>query len=72
LRWLLFEHVYGCSALETLRAWKRQQYEIEAERIRRQAKLDRKMYDSGIRYSPARAAPLWIDITTASGLRESK
>jgi hypothetical protein len=50
LRWLLFEHVYGRPAFETLKAWK-QQRDLE-ERRRREAAADGSPVQ--IKFSPAR------------------
>ncbi len=47
LRWLLFEHVYGRPAFETLKAWKKS--EDEAARQREEA-----MVDLGVKRSPSR------------------
>ena len=50
LRWLLFEHVYGRPAFETLKAWK-QQRDLE-ERRRREAVAD--VSPLQVKLSPAR------------------
>ena len=50
LRWLLFEHVYGRPAFETLKVWK-QQRDLE-ERRRREAAADGSPVQ--IKFSPAR------------------
>lgn len=51
LRWLLFEHVYGRPAFETLKAWKHQR-DLE-ERRRREAVAE--TLPAGAKFSPARS-----------------
>ena len=66
LRHLFFEHVYGRSALEHLKEWKRRKEAEEAEARRRAAELTAAApsVDSGVRFSPARAVPSERVITT--------
>ena len=51
LRWLLFEHVYGRPAFETLKAWKQQRDLEERRRLEQAAKIPA----GEIRFSPARS-----------------
>ncbi|GEM_PF-1097802 len=60
LRWLLFEHVYGRTALGQLQTWKRKK-EAEVAEARRRA-LDQTAA-SGACFSPARAVPAERTIT---------
>ena len=49
LRWLLFEHVYGRPAFETLKGWK-QQRDLEE----RQREAAAEVWRAGMKFSPAR------------------
>ena len=66
LRHLFFEHVYGRSALEQLKEWKRRKDAEEAEARRRAAEqiAATPVVDSEIRFSPARYVPSERAITT--------
>ena len=66
LRHLFFEHVYGRSALEQLKEWKRRKDAEEAEARRRAAEriAATPVVDSGVRFSPARYVPSERAITT--------
>lgn len=63
LRHLFFEHVYGRSALERLKEWKRQKDAEEAEARRKLAEQTPRKYER-VQFSPARMIPSERAITT--------